>query len=95
MMRDIAEKWKCDSLRKQQGTIWGLVILRRYVNAALIRTNEASNSLAYHQSIICLQVKLEFATGVACAIAQAIGVHSYINIQEKLGELINQMLAIL
>jgi 4-hydroxyphenylacetate 3-monooxygenase len=56
-----------------------------------IRTNEASNSLAYHQSIIRLKVKLEFATGFACAIAQAIGIHHFMNIQEKLGELINQI----
>ncbi len=56
-----------------------------------IRSNDASSSLAYHQSIIRLQVKLEFVTGVACAVAQSIGVHQFLNIQEKLGELVNQV----
>ncbi|NEW07072.1 4-hydroxyphenylacetate 3-hydroxylase [Paenibacillus sp. SYP-B3998] len=56
-----------------------------------IRMNEASSSLAYHQSIIRLQVKLEFVTGLACAIAESIGVNQFLNIQEKLGELVNQV----
>lgn len=76
---DVLVPWERVLLHDQPEALWS------------IRTNEASNSLAYHQSIIRLQVKLEFATGVACAIAEAIGVHTYINIQEKLGELINQI----
>lgn len=76
---DVLVPWERVLLYDQPEALWN------------IRTNEASNSLAYHQSIIRLQVKLEFATGVACAIAHAIGVNQFINIQEKLGELINQI----
>lgn len=56
-----------------------------------IRTNEASSSLAYHQSIIRLQVKLEFVTGVAFSVAESIGVNQFLNVQEKLGELVSQV----
>ncbi|MFC0335741.1 4-hydroxyphenylacetate 3-hydroxylase family protein [Paenibacillus sepulcri] len=56
-----------------------------------IRTNQASNSLAYHQSIVRLQTKLEFVAGITFFIAREIGVDGYINVQEKLGELVSQI----
>ncbi|MFB6367786.1 4-hydroxyphenylacetate 3-hydroxylase family protein [Paenibacillus elgii] len=56
-----------------------------------IRLNEASNSLAYHQTIVRLVVKLEFVAGIAFRIAEAIGVEKYLNVQEQLGELVSQI----
>jgi len=56
-----------------------------------IRSNVASSSLAYHQSIIRLHAKLEFITAVTSAVANEIGVDSFLNVQEQLGEMISQM----
>lgn len=71
---------------------WERVLLHDNPDALWqIRTNDASNSLAYHQTIVRLLIKLEFITGVAFQIAEAIGVHVYLNVQELLGELVSQV----
>ncbi|MBJ8113116.1 4-hydroxyphenylacetate 3-hydroxylase [Bacillus cereus group sp. N6] len=56
-----------------------------------LKSDTASNSLAYHQSIVRLLIKLEFITAIACEIAEAVGAESYLHVQEKLGELIIQV----
>ncbi|QGQ45252.1 4-hydroxyphenylacetate 3-hydroxylase family protein [Metabacillus sediminilitoris] len=56
-----------------------------------IKSDPASNSLAYHQAIIRLGTKLEFVAALACEIADAIGANSYLHVQEKIGELIMQV----
>lgn len=56
-----------------------------------LKSDIASNSLAYHQSVVRLLIKLEFVTAIACEIAEAIGAESYLHVQEKLGELIMQV----
>ncbi|MCM3717064.1 4-hydroxyphenylacetate 3-hydroxylase family protein [Fictibacillus phosphorivorans] len=49
-----------------------------------------ANSLAYHQAIIRLQIKLEFTAALGHAIAESIGANQYLHVQEKLGELLMQ-----
>ncbi|PFA91036.1 4-hydroxyphenylacetate 3-hydroxylase family protein [Bacillus cereus] len=56
-----------------------------------LKSDVASNSLAYHQAIVRLLIKLEFVTAIACEMAEAIGANSYLHVQEKLGELIMQI----
>ncbi|HDR7686736.1 4-hydroxyphenylacetate 3-hydroxylase family protein [Bacillus toyonensis] len=56
-----------------------------------LKSDIASSSLAYHQEIVRLVVKLEFITAIACEIAEAIGTTTYLHVQEKLGELIMQI----
>lgn len=56
-----------------------------------LKADIASNSLAYHQAVVRLLIKLEFVTAIACEIAEAIGAESYLHVQEKLGELIMQI----
>lgn len=56
-----------------------------------LKSDAASNSLAYHQAIVRLLIKLEFVTAIACEIAESIGAESYLHVQEKLGELIMQV----
>lgn len=71
---------------------WERVLLHNNPEAVWqVRCNAASSSLAYHQSIIRLHSKLEFITAVTAAIAQEIGVDSFLNVQEQLGEMISQM----
>lgn len=71
---------------------WERVLLHNNPEAAWqIRCNVASSSLAYHQSIIRLHSKLEFITAVTSSIAKEIGVDSFLNVQEQLGEMISQM----
>ncbi|NUU76627.1 4-hydroxyphenylacetate 3-hydroxylase family protein [Paenibacillus xylanilyticus] len=71
---------------------WERVLLHNNPEAVWqIRCNTASSSLAYHQSIIRLHSKLEFITAVTSAIAKEIGVDSFLNVQEQLGEMISQM----
>lgn len=71
---------------------WERVLLYENPDALWeIRLNEASNSLAYHQTIVRLLVKLEFVSGIAFRIAKAIGVEQYLNVQEQLGELVSQI----
>lgn len=56
-----------------------------------LKNDIVSNSLAYHQAVVRLLIKLEFVTAIACEIAEAIGAESYLHVQEKLGELIMQV----
>lgn len=56
-----------------------------------LKSDVASNSLAYHQAVVRLLIKLEFVTAIACEMAEAIGAESYLHVQEKLGELIMQI----
>lgn len=56
-----------------------------------LRTDPISNSLAHHQAIVRLLIKLQFVTAVACEIAEAIGANVYLHVQEKIGELIMQV----
>lgn len=56
-----------------------------------LRANKTANGLAFHQNVVRFVAKLEFITGVAFAVAEAIGVQGFLHIQEKLGELITQM----
>ncbi|WP_459503480.1 4-hydroxyphenylacetate 3-hydroxylase family protein [Bacillus sp. C1] len=56
-----------------------------------LKSDVAASSLAYHQAIVRLVIKLEFVTAIACEIAEAIGAESYLHVQEKLGELIIQV----
>ncbi len=55
------------------------------------RMNRTANALAFHQTVVRLQAKLEFLAGIALAAADAIGVTGFLHIQEKLGELITQV----
>lgn len=55
-----------------------------------LRMDETAGALAFHQTVVRLQSKLEFVTGVAIAVAQSIGADSFQHVQEKLGELIIQ-----
>ncbi|SDJ33758.1 4-hydroxyphenylacetate 3-hydroxylase family protein [Paenibacillus naphthalenovorans] len=50
-----------------------------------------SNALTFHQTVVRLVSKLEFITGLGIALAESIGVDSFLNVQEKLGELIVQV----
>lgn len=71
---------------------WERVLLHHNPEAVWqIRCNVASSSLAYHQSVIRLYSKLEFVTAITSSIAQEIGVDSFLNVQEQLGEMISQM----
>jgi 4-hydroxyphenylacetate 3-monooxygenase len=56
-----------------------------------LRMDETANGLAYHSTVVRLLVKLEFAAGVAFAIAEAIGADRHLHVQEKLGELTIQL----
>lgn len=55
------------------------------------RTNRTANALAFHQTVVRQLAKMEFVAGVAFAVAEAIGVHRFLHVQEKLGELITQV----
>ncbi|WP_027093175.1 4-hydroxyphenylacetate 3-hydroxylase family protein [Cohnella thermotolerans] len=56
-----------------------------------LRANKTANALAYHQNVVRYTAKLEFVTGVAFAVAEAIGVTGFLHVQEKLGELLTQI----
>ncbi|MGE7661243.1 4-hydroxyphenylacetate 3-hydroxylase family protein [Peribacillus sp. NPDC097197] len=71
---------------------WERVLLHgNSENVLALRANETANSLAFHQNIVRYVAKLEFVTGVAFAVAEAIGVNEYLHVQEKLGELLTQV----
>ena len=71
---------------------WERVLLYNNPEALwAIKSDVASSSLAYHQAIVRLVVKLEFITAITCEIAEAIGATTYLHVQEKLGELIMQI----
>ncbi len=53
--------------------------------------HKQDNSLANHQSVIRLISKMEFVAGVGFTIAKSIGADNYLNVQERLGELVIQI----
>lgn len=70
---------------------WERVLLYENPEAVWAFKNDpVANSLAYHQAIIRLQVKLEFVAAVGHRIAEYIGADQYLHVQEKLGELVMQ-----
>lgn len=56
-----------------------------------LRADKTANALAFHQNVVRLVPKLEFVTGVAFAVSEAIGTTGFLHIQEKLGELVTQI----
>ncbi|WP_248928036.1 4-hydroxyphenylacetate 3-hydroxylase family protein [Paenibacillus hamazuiensis] len=71
---------------------WERVLLHRNPEAVWKFYNSLkSNALTFHQTVVRLVSKLEFIAGLGFAIAEAIGVHRFLNVQEKLGELITQV----
>ncbi|TVX94795.1 4-hydroxyphenylacetate 3-hydroxylase family protein [Cohnella terricola] len=71
---------------------WERVLLHDHPEAVWKFYNTLkSNALTFHQTVVRLVSKLEFITGIAFAIAESIGVHTFLNVQEKLGELITQV----
>ncbi|MFH5182626.1 4-hydroxyphenylacetate 3-hydroxylase C-terminal domain-containing protein [Paenibacillus sp. TAB 01] len=71
---------------------WERVLLYGDTEKVLtLRANKTANALAFHQTVVRYVAKLEFVTGVAFAVAEAIGVTGYLHIQEKLGELLTQV----
>jgi 4-hydroxyphenylacetate 3-monooxygenase len=71
---------------------WDRVLLHRNPEAVWKFYNTLkSNALTFHQTVVRLVSKLEFITGLGFAIAESIGVHQFLNVQEKLGELITQV----
>ncbi|NEU31679.1 4-hydroxyphenylacetate 3-hydroxylase [bacterium LRH843] len=59
--------------------------------AAKALIHKRDNSLANHQSVVRLISKMEFVAGVGFAIAEAIGAEQFLNVQERLGELVIQI----
>ncbi|QJD87578.1 4-hydroxyphenylacetate 3-hydroxylase family protein [Cohnella herbarum] len=71
---------------------WERVLINGDADAVWkLRTHTPSNTLAFHQTVVRFVAKLEFVTGVAIAVADAIGVNGFLHVQEKLGELITQI----
>lgn len=71
---------------------WERVLMYGDVQKVLqMRANRTANSLAFHQNVVRYIAKLEFVTGVAFAVAEAIGADAYLHVQEKLGELLTQI----
>ncbi len=71
---------------------WERVLLYGDADKVLkLRSNRTANGLAFHQNVVRFVAKLEFVTGVACAVAESIGVNGFLHIQEKLGELLTQI----
>ena len=71
---------------------WERVLLKGDPEAVWrLRMNTSANALAFHQTVVRAFVKLKFVTGVAFAIAEAIGVDGFLHVQEKLGELLTQV----
>jgi 4-hydroxyphenylacetate 3-monooxygenase len=56
-----------------------------------LRANKTANSLAFHQNVVRYVAKLEFVTGIAFAVAEAIGANGFLHVQERLGELLIQI----
>ncbi|WP_067935607.1 4-hydroxyphenylacetate 3-hydroxylase family protein [Alicyclobacillus kakegawensis] len=71
---------------------WERVLLKNNPDAVWrLRQNTSANALAFHQTVVRAVAKLRFVTGVACAVAEAIGVNGFLHVQEKLGELLTQV----
>lgn len=56
-----------------------------------LRSHRTANGLAFHQNVVRFVAKLEFVTGIACAVAESIGANAFLHVQEKLGELLTQI----
>lgn len=68
---------------------WDRVLLHRNPEGTIYAMHhKRDNSLTNHQSVIRLIAKMEFVTGLAFSIAETIGVEQYLNVQERLGELV-------
>ncbi|MFC4101542.1 4-hydroxyphenylacetate 3-hydroxylase family protein [Paenibacillus xanthanilyticus] len=71
---------------------WERVLLHGDSSKVLaLRANKTVNGLAFHQNVVRFVAKLEFVTGLAFAVAEAIGAAGFLHIQEKLGELLTQI----
>lgn len=71
---------------------WERVLIKGSSEGAVkAHRHQQLNSLAHHQTVVRLLTKLQFIAGVATAIAQAIGADSFVNVQEKIGELYTQI----
>ncbi|MDO7906377.1 4-hydroxyphenylacetate 3-hydroxylase N-terminal domain-containing protein [Paenibacillus sp. JX-17] len=71
---------------------WERVLIHRDPEAVWrFRCNPTANALAFHQTVVRLQAKLEFVAGLAMAVAEAIGAEGFLHVQEKLGELMVQV----
>ncbi|ANY66386.1 4-hydroxyphenylacetate 3-hydroxylase [Paenibacillus sp. BIHB 4019] len=71
---------------------WERVLLHGDSEKVLaLRANKTANALAFHQNVVRYVAKLEFVTGIAFAIAEAIGANGFLHVQEKLGELLTQI----
>lgn len=71
---------------------WERVLLKGNPEAVWrLRQHTSANALAYHQTVVRALAKLQFVAGVACAIAESIGVNGFLHVQEKLGELLTQV----
>ena len=71
---------------------WDRVFLYNNVEAAnLLYPMSGIEQQPSHQSAVRGLVKLQFATEVACRLADSIGVDAYLHVQEKLGELIQSV----
>ncbi|MGR6339601.1 4-hydroxyphenylacetate 3-hydroxylase family protein [Priestia megaterium] len=71
---------------------WNRVFLYNNIEAAnLLYPKTGIAQQPAHQSGVRGLVKLQFATEVACKVADAIGVDGYLNVQESLGELIQSV----
>ncbi|GMA49866.1 4-hydroxyphenylacetate 3-monooxygenase oxygenase component [Alicyclobacillus contaminans] len=71
---------------------WERVLLKDNPEAVWrLRQNTSANALAFHQTVVRAAAKLRFVAGVACAIAESIGVDGFLHVQEKLGELLTQV----
>lgn len=76
---DVLVPWERVLLHHDPKGVWEAVKLKRH------------NSLMYHQSVIRLVEKLKFVTGIGCYIAKSIGAEQFLNVQERLGELVIQI----
>ncbi|RNA67066.1 4-hydroxyphenylacetate 3-hydroxylase family protein [Alteribacter keqinensis] len=71
---------------------WNRVFMYNNVEAAnLLYSKTGINQQPAHQSGVRGYVKLEFATEVACKLADSIGVDQYLNVQTDLGELVQNV----
>ncbi len=71
---------------------WERVLLKGNPEAVWrLRQHTSANALAFHQTVVRALAKLQFVAGVACAIAESIGVNGFLHVQEKLGELLTQV----
>lgn len=68
---------------------WDRVFINQNVEAGnLLYPKTGINLQPSHQSAVRGLVKIEFATEVACAVADAVGVDGFLNVQQQLSELL-------